>query len=138
MTHGLLRLLALVSIFSSAGALADCVSSSSTYLSAWSGGISALSGGAVAALNGGLDTSSNCKLGVSLGSTSVSQATVSDLSPNNEGHYRFRFLLNTAALGTLGGTESVVVFTAANAAPVNGQTALPECVNEVRQPLIRI
>lgn len=124
MKHGLLRLLALVGIFFWANALADCVSSSSTYLSAWSGGVSALSGGAVAAVNGGLDTSSSCKLGVSLGSTSASQATVSDLSPNNEGHYRFRFLLNTAALGTLGGTESVVIFTATNAAPVNGQTAL--------------
>ena len=80
---------------------------------AWSGKL-ALSGGSVTIASGGLD-GSECKMVSSVGTSAVSIAEVRDDSPSNEPRYRFQFLIDTSALGTIGSLDVVQVF-AANAA----------------------
>jgi hypothetical protein len=94
-----------------------------TNLTAWSGGTSALSGGVVAVVAGGLDGSA-CAMSTKLGTSSASQATVTDGSPNNEPRYRFQFLMNPDALGTLSATDGVVIFTASGSTTVNGRRGI--------------
>ena len=82
---------------------------------AWSGK-TALSGGSVTVVSGGLDGSS-CKMAASVGSSAVSIATVRDDSPSNEPRYRFQFLIDTSGLGTIGSLDLVQVFSASSQNP---------------------
>jgi hypothetical protein len=105
MKNLLLAVAGLVGFGVAGGAFAQC---SNTNLSAWAGGVSALSGGTVNVVAGGLDGSA-CAMSTSLGTSSASQATVTDNSPQNEPRYRFQFMLNADAL-TLAATDSAAIF----------------------------
>ncbi|HEY2396459.1 MAG TPA: hypothetical protein VGH81_10845 [Rudaea sp.] len=96
---------------------------SATNLTAWAGGTSALSGGTVNVVAGGLDGSA-CAMSTVLGTSSASQATVADTSPNNEPRYRFQFLLNSDGLSALSATDGVVIFAASGATTVNGRRGI--------------
>jgi len=101
-------------------AFGQCAASN---LSAWGGGTSALSGGAVTVVAGGLDGSA-CAMSTSLGTGSASQATVTDNSANNEPRYRFQFLLNADGLGAIGLTDSVALFTATGSTVAHGRNGI--------------
>ena len=103
-------------------AFAQCGASN---LTAWAGGVSALSGGAVTVVSGGLDGSA-CAMSTSLGVSPASQATVTDTSPTAPGEprYRFQFLLNADALGTLDASDGVVIFTAAGSTTQHGRRGI--------------
>ncbi len=94
----------------------------------WSGK-TALSGGSVTISTGGLDASS-CKLDTSVGTSAVSLATVNDTSPSNEPRYRVQFLVNAAALGTIGSLDGVQLFNA------NAQSSYP--ASGGRRPLVTV
>ncbi len=99
--------LAMIGLFGFAGsALAACPAVPGAWASAGQ-----LSGGVVAFVPGGLDGSA-CKMTATLAASSVSIATVTDNSPANEARYRFQFLVDTAALGTIGNLDGVQIFSA--------------------------
>ena len=85
-----------------------------------------MSGGVVTAVTPGLEaiTPSACSMSSTLGTGPASQATVTDNSPNNEPRYRFQFLLNADALGTLGATDSVAIFTATGGTVAHGRNGI--------------
>lgn len=94
-----------------------------TNLSAWPGGTAALGGGTVHVVSGGLDGSA-CAMSATLGTGGSDQATVLDTSPQNEQRYRFQFLFNPTALGPIGASDSVNLFSAINATAVNGRRGI--------------
>ncbi len=106
--------------FGAAGAaMAQCPASLTPPWSA----VTTSTGGVVASVSGGLDTSA-CKMSSSLGNSFSSQASVTDNTPANETRYRYQFLVNADATGAFGNQDSVSVFSANSAAtfPASGGT----------------
>lgn len=84
------------------------------------------SGSAFNIVAGGLEPSSPsaCKATSALAGSLAAAATVTDDSPNNEGSYRFQFLVDPTLFGNFGLTDSVVLFRANSASAVHGSNNL--------------
>ena len=75
--------------------------------------------GSLAISAGGLD-GSDCKLDAKIIANAPGSAFVRDDSPNDEATYRARFQVDASALGTIGGIESFVIYSATTTAPALG------------------